>query len=308
MPGRGAIVQSSRRVCALSTTARPTSRSCSPQTNSVGAATSSIAPCSSRPPMSVATSDSVATASPSKRHGRRRPSAMLSMRMRLRSGRTRSGRWKLNGAASAHSPSGVRRDHCRRSIARPRPGTVKGAKRLSAIRSRESISARATGRAGDTSTTAPKRSGERAAASVAIIPPIELPCTTAVSHPSASMSAGRKRALARTRLAEATGGSVRPKPGRSGATTSPNAARSRITSSQFAEVPPRPWTRRCGGLAPGRPARSTWTAVPRTSTTSARMPVQSGCTAPRSRSTDPPVARSGLPRARPSSDGRTRRV
>ncbi len=270
-------------------TGRPTRRSPSPHTTSVRCVIPMIASVTSRPASSDETSDSVAYPSDSTRQGCCFANVMFSRISAATSGRMRAGSCQFIAVASAISRSTSIRDHIVRSSAVPTPGMAIGAKRLSISGLRCARSDRAEGSAGAASTTASTRSDISGDARTEISPPIELPWRITRSRPSASSSAGRNRAFARTRAALARGGTVRPKPGRSIASTARSTPRSGITSNQFVALPPSPCTSRwgvAGESCASIPFVTRWTAVPRTSTTPLRRPAQRVLRAPRSPSGD----------------------
>ena len=112
--------------------------------------------------------------------------------------------------------------------------------------------------AAETRTSFSTRVGNATASSAPTKPPIELPTTTGQSSPSSAHSRSVVRANAGIDSSGAS--SDCPKPGRSNATTrcvSMNAGR---LSSQFCQIPPRPWMNSSGGLSP--PLSTTWTLWP----------------------------------------------
>jgi hypothetical protein len=114
-----------------------------------------------------------------------------------------------------------------------------------------------------TSTSLATRVGNETASSAPVKPPIELPITTGLSTSSASQTASTACANPRIEISPA-GSSDWPKPGRSTATQRCEPMNAGMFSSQFCQMPPRPWIQSSGGASP--PVSTTLTCRPSTST------------------------------------------
>lgn len=148
-------------------------------------------------------------------------------------------RWKAAGRDIRTRAAGASRWR-RAGSARTSPGSAWGS-RKPAANTGSSRRRASRGSAGATSTTRTTRPGCRAAVQRATGAPHELP--TSVTGPRSSRSTTRARWSAidgRSTRRRCRG--VRPKPGRSGATTRRPAARPGPTSTQFAAEPSSPCT------------------------------------------------------------------
>jgi hypothetical protein len=99
-----------------------------------------------------------------------------------------------------------------------------------------------------TSTSFETRVGKRTASSAPTKPPIELPITTGSSIPISAHSLSTTRA--KPGIEASSGASDSPKPGRSTAMQRCVRMKTGRLSSQFCQIPPRPWMKTSGGPSP----------------------------------------------------------